>query len=159
MDGFTGFETATTEELPDAVAAMDPFHVVRLAGDALGPMPTPDPTDGARTPGPQGRPAVPAQPTGLGENGDRVPQDAVVRTCRCRRGTTVVIGPQVMGLREVLGSGSGRPSSGVDHQAALDRHSALVRSRLTCRNTLRVGSRRGPSLARIEDLDGVPPRG
>ena len=35
MDGFTGFKTATTEELPDAVAVMDPFHVVRLGGDAL----------------------------------------------------------------------------------------------------------------------------
>jgi transposase len=35
MDGFTGFKTATTEELPDAVPVMDPFHVVRLAGDAL----------------------------------------------------------------------------------------------------------------------------
>lgn len=35
MDGFTGFKTATTEALPDAVAVMDPFHVVRLAGDAL----------------------------------------------------------------------------------------------------------------------------
>ena len=35
MDGFTGFKTATIEELPDAVAVMDPFHVVRLAGDAL----------------------------------------------------------------------------------------------------------------------------
>ncbi len=35
LDGFTGFKTATTEELPDAVAVMDPFHVVRLAGDAL----------------------------------------------------------------------------------------------------------------------------
>ena len=35
MDGFTGFKTATTEELPHAVAVMDPFHVVRLAGDAL----------------------------------------------------------------------------------------------------------------------------
>jgi transposase len=35
MDGFTGFKTATTEQLPDAVAVMDPFHVVRLAGDAL----------------------------------------------------------------------------------------------------------------------------
>jgi len=34
-DGFTGFKTATAEELPDAVAVMDPFHVVRLAGDAL----------------------------------------------------------------------------------------------------------------------------
>jgi transposase len=35
MDGFTGFKTATTEELPEAVTVMDPFHVVRLAGDAL----------------------------------------------------------------------------------------------------------------------------
>ena len=35
MDGFTGFKTATTEELPDAVAVLDPFHVIRLAGDAL----------------------------------------------------------------------------------------------------------------------------
>ena len=35
MDGFSGFKTATTEELPDAVAVMDPFHVVRLAGEAL----------------------------------------------------------------------------------------------------------------------------
>jgi transposase len=35
MDGFTGFKTATSQELPEAVAVMDPFHVVRLAGDAL----------------------------------------------------------------------------------------------------------------------------
>ncbi len=35
MDGFTGFKTAATEELPDAVTVMDPFHVVRLGGDAL----------------------------------------------------------------------------------------------------------------------------
>ena len=35
MDGFTGFKTATAEELPDASPVMDPFHVVRLAGDAL----------------------------------------------------------------------------------------------------------------------------
>ena len=35
MDGFTGFKTATTKELPEAVAVMDPFHTVRLAGDAL----------------------------------------------------------------------------------------------------------------------------
>ena len=35
MDGFAGFKTATAEELPDAVPVMDPFHVVRLAGDAL----------------------------------------------------------------------------------------------------------------------------
>jgi transposase len=35
MDGFTGFKTATSEELPDAVPVMDPFHTVHLAGDAL----------------------------------------------------------------------------------------------------------------------------
>jgi transposase len=35
MDGFTGFKTATTEELPAAVPVMDPFHVVQLGGDAL----------------------------------------------------------------------------------------------------------------------------
>ena len=35
MDGFTGFKTAAAEEVPDAVAVMDPFHVIRLVGDAL----------------------------------------------------------------------------------------------------------------------------
>jgi transposase len=35
MDGFTGFKTAAAEELPGARVVMDPFHVVRLAGDAL----------------------------------------------------------------------------------------------------------------------------
>ena len=35
MDGFTGFKTAANEELPQAVTVMDPFHVIRLAGDAL----------------------------------------------------------------------------------------------------------------------------
>jgi transposase len=35
MDGFTGFKTAAAEELPEATAVMDPFHVVRLAGEAL----------------------------------------------------------------------------------------------------------------------------
>lgn len=35
MDGFTGFKTAVAEELPSAVTVMDPFHVVRLGGDAL----------------------------------------------------------------------------------------------------------------------------
>jgi len=34
MDGFTGFKTATSEELPDAVAVMDPFHVVRVRHEA-----------------------------------------------------------------------------------------------------------------------------
>jgi transposase len=35
MDGFTGFKTAAAETVPDAVAVMDPFHVVALAGDAM----------------------------------------------------------------------------------------------------------------------------
>jgi transposase len=35
MDGFSEFKTAAAEELPDATPVMDPFHVVRLAGDAL----------------------------------------------------------------------------------------------------------------------------
>jgi len=35
MDGFTGFKTAAVQTLPQAVEVMDPFHVVRLAGDAL----------------------------------------------------------------------------------------------------------------------------
>ena len=35
MDGFSGFKTATTEELPEAVSVMDPFHVVQLAGEAM----------------------------------------------------------------------------------------------------------------------------
>jgi transposase len=35
MDGFTGFETAATNELPDAVTVMAPFHMVRLAGNPL----------------------------------------------------------------------------------------------------------------------------
>ena len=35
MDGFTGFKTAAPAEEILAVTVMDPFHVVRLAGDAL----------------------------------------------------------------------------------------------------------------------------
>jgi transposase len=35
MDGFAGYKTAATEVIPDAVAVMDPFHVVALAGTKL----------------------------------------------------------------------------------------------------------------------------
>ncbi len=35
MDGFSGYKTAAVEEIPNVVPVMDPFHVVRLAGDAL----------------------------------------------------------------------------------------------------------------------------
>ncbi|MBG6192487.1 transposase [Arthrobacter sp. CAN_A212] len=35
MDGFSGFKSAAAEELPGAVPVMDPFHVIRLAGEGL----------------------------------------------------------------------------------------------------------------------------
>lgn len=35
MDGYIGFKTATTEEVPQARAVLDPFRVVRLAGEVL----------------------------------------------------------------------------------------------------------------------------
>lgn len=38
MDGFAGSKTAAAEELPAAIPVMDPFHVVRLAGDAFDPL-------------------------------------------------------------------------------------------------------------------------
>jgi len=40
MGGFPGFKSAATEELPDATAVMDPFHVVHLAGNALDECPS-----------------------------------------------------------------------------------------------------------------------
>jgi transposase len=35
MDGFSGYKTAATDQLPDATTVMDPFHVVALAGTKL----------------------------------------------------------------------------------------------------------------------------
>lgn len=35
MDGFTGYKTAAAEEVPAAVAVMDPFQVVALAGEKI----------------------------------------------------------------------------------------------------------------------------
>ncbi|MFS0332229.1 ISL3 family transposase, partial [Corynebacterium striatum] len=35
MDGFQGYATAAGEVIPKATQVMDPFHVVRLAGDKL----------------------------------------------------------------------------------------------------------------------------
>jgi transposase len=52
MDGFTGFKTAAAEEIPAAVAVMDPFHVVRLAGDAPQRLPPPRSADHPRPPRP-----------------------------------------------------------------------------------------------------------
>ena len=35
MDGFGGYKTAATDQLPEATPVMDPFHVVALAGAKL----------------------------------------------------------------------------------------------------------------------------
>ena len=35
MDGFTGYASAAEEAVPKATRVMDPFHVVRLAGDKV----------------------------------------------------------------------------------------------------------------------------
>lgn len=35
MDGFSGYKSAATEQIPDAIPVMDPFHVVALAGTKL----------------------------------------------------------------------------------------------------------------------------
>ena len=35
MDGFGGYKTAATDQLPEAATMMDPFHVVALAGTKL----------------------------------------------------------------------------------------------------------------------------
>jgi len=68
MDGFTGFNTATTEGLPGAVAVMDPFNGVRQAGEAnpgTGPLPAPRAAGHLRAPGPRRGPAglLPASAT------------------------------------------------------------------------------------------------
>ncbi len=35
MDGFQGYATAANAVIPEATKVMDPFYVVRLAGDKL----------------------------------------------------------------------------------------------------------------------------
>ena len=35
MDGFGGYKSAATEQLPEATTVMDPYHVVALAGGKL----------------------------------------------------------------------------------------------------------------------------
>ena len=62
MDGFSGFKTATAEELPDAIPVMDPFHVVRLAGDALDVCRRRVQQDIFGRRGMKGRPALPGPP-------------------------------------------------------------------------------------------------
>jgi transposase len=61
MDGFTGSKTATTEELPKAVAVMCPFHMVRLAVTPWTRRRVQERTHGHR--GRKGRPALRARRT------------------------------------------------------------------------------------------------
>ena len=58
MDGFTGFKTAAAEEVPDAVAVMDPFHVVAPGRRRVGPVPPPGPAGSTATAAAR-RPALP----------------------------------------------------------------------------------------------------
>ena len=59
MDGFTGFKTATTEELPDAVAGDGSVPRRPPGRGRAGPVPTPGPAGHPRAPRPQRRPALP----------------------------------------------------------------------------------------------------
>jgi transposase len=51
-DGFTGFQTAAAEEIPDAVAVMDPFQRCRPGRRCAGPMPPTRPARHLRAPRP-----------------------------------------------------------------------------------------------------------
>jgi transposase len=59
MDGFGGYKTAAAEQLPEATAVMDPFHVVALAGGQARPVPSTRPTADLRAPRPHRRPPLP----------------------------------------------------------------------------------------------------
>jgi hypothetical protein len=58
MDGFTGFKTATSEELPDAVAVMEPVPRRAPGRRCSEPVPPPRPAGHLWAPRPQGRPAL-----------------------------------------------------------------------------------------------------
>ena len=78
MDGLTGVNTATTDELRDAVAVTDPFYVVVEAGGVVDQQPPPlgqdrsargvpttqptPPRSGRRSAAPPRTPLVPSPP-------------------------------------------------------------------------------------------------
>lgn len=64
MDGFTGYKSATTEELPTARVVMDPFHVVHLAANKLDLCRQRIQQQACRHRGPHRRPAL-QDPPGL----------------------------------------------------------------------------------------------
>lgn len=52
MDGFTGFKTAGAEEVPEAIAVMDPFHSRPTRRRRARPLPSPGPAAAPRPPRP-----------------------------------------------------------------------------------------------------------
>ncbi|MFE0382281.1 transposase [Streptomyces inhibens] len=61
LDPFRWYRNAIRDELPDAVAVLDVFHIIRLAGNALDEVRRRVQPD-ARTSWAQGRPALPDPP-------------------------------------------------------------------------------------------------
>ena len=58
LDPFRGYANAIRDGLPEAVAVLDAFHVVRLGHPGRRRGPPPRPTRHPRPPRPQGRPAL-----------------------------------------------------------------------------------------------------
>ena len=83
MDGFTGFKTAATEELPDAIAVMDPFHAVRLGRGRAGRLPPPGPAAAAGHRGRRGDPLYrrPTHPAHRRRPAHRQADAAAARPC------------------------------------------------------------------------------
>ena len=58
LDPFHGYKNAIDDQLEDAVAVLDAFHVVKLGTDAVDQVPPPRPAGHPRAPRPQERPAL-----------------------------------------------------------------------------------------------------
>jgi len=87
MDGFTGFKTATSEELPEAVAVMDPFPRRPARWRRPRPVPPARPAAHLRAPGPQGRTALrgPSHPAHRRRPAHRQAEDQTRSDLRRRR--------------------------------------------------------------------------
>lgn len=89
MDGLTGFRPPPPNSGPKAVAVMDPFHIVRLAGDAL---------DQCRW-----RPAAALhcglQDPRVGADAEDVLQETWLPWAAVEQGTSMTRGPTSCGLR------------------------------------------------------------
>ena len=58
LDPFHGYKNAIDDQLEDAVAVLDAFHVVKLGTKVVDEVPPPGPAGHPRPPRPQGRPAL-----------------------------------------------------------------------------------------------------